>query len=37
MIRFVYILMVKMIVAQISGRHLFEHWKAAQFSLAGKS
>ena len=29
MIRFVYILMVKMIVAQISGRHLFEHWKAA--------
>ena len=21
--------MVKMIVAQISGRHLFEHWKAA--------
>jgi len=29
MIRFVYILMVKIIVAQISGRHLFEHWKAA--------
>ena len=29
MIRFFYILMVKMIVAQISGRHLFEHWKAA--------
>ena len=26
---FVYILMVKKIVAQISGRHLFEHWKAA--------
>ena len=26
---FVYLLMVKMIVAQISGRHLFEHWKAA--------
>ena len=29
MISFVYILMVKIIVAQISGRHLFEHWKAA--------
>ena len=26
---FFYILMVKMIVAQISGRHRFEHWKAA--------
>ena len=25
---FVCFLLVKMIVAQISGRHLFEHWKA---------
>ena len=34
---FVFLLMVKMIVAQISGRHLFEHWKDAHnFHWPGK-